>query len=250
MINGGTLSTTATFAIDDSNRGITIGASGGMIDTAAGTTLTVENAIVVTGNFTKTGDGVLLINGTNTGAGTTIVAAGTLGGTGTLSGAASVSSGATITGGVIGTVGAPVVGDVGTLNFAGGLTNATGSTWLIDLVWDVDGSSDRINVGNNDLFLNNATLSLNTSASFMQGNVYTIGSYGTGALTGTFNGLAENDIFMNYRINYGTITTGAITLTAVPEPGTLGFLGVALGGLFARRLRKRHAAAVVDGEKA
>ena len=199
MINGGTLSTTATFAIDDSNRGITIGASGGMIDTAAGTTLTVENAIVVTGNFTKTGDGVLLINGTNTGAGTTIVAAGTLGGTGTLSGAASVSSGATITGGVIGTVGAPV---------------------------------------------------LNTSASFMQGNVYTIGSYGTGALTGTFNGLAENDIFMNYRINYGTITTGAITLTAVPEPGTLGFLGVALGGLFARRLRKRHAAAVVDGEKA
>lgn len=250
MINGGTLSTTATFAIDDSNRGIAIGTSGGMIDTAAGTTLTVENAIVVTGNFTKTGDGVLLINGTNTGAGTTIVAAGTLGGTGTLSGAASVSSGATITGGVIGTVGAPVVGDVGTLNFAGGLTNATGSTWLIDLVWDVDGSSDRINVGNNDLFLNNATLSLNTSASFMQGNVYTIGSYGTGALTGTFNGLAENDIFMNYRINYGTITTGAITLTAVPEPGTLGFLGVALGGLFARRLRKRHAAAVVDGEKA
>jgi hypothetical protein len=53
----------------------------------------------------------------------------------------------------------------------------------------------------------------------------------------TFNGIGQGDIISGYQIDYGST---AITLTAVPEPGTLGLLGVALGGFFFRRLRKRR----------
>jgi autotransporter-associated beta strand protein len=64
-LNGGTLATTATMTIDDSSRGITVGSSGGTINTATGTTLTVANtnSITTTGNLTKSGDGTLLVNG-------------------------------------------------------------------------------------------------------------------------------------------------------------------------------------------
>jgi fibronectin-binding autotransporter adhesin len=52
-LNGGTLQSTATFAIDDANRGISLGASGGTFNTNASTTLTVSNVIAGSGNLTK-----------------------------------------------------------------------------------------------------------------------------------------------------------------------------------------------------
>ena len=90
------------------------------------------------------------------------------------------------------------------------------------------------------LNLNSASLSLALSGAFTADNVYTIATFNS--LAGTFNGLSEGSIISNYRINYGTVTSGAITLTAVPEPGTLGLLGLALGGFFLRRRKKRSSA--------
>lgn len=78
-LNGGTLQSTATFAIDDANRGISLGASGGTFNTNASTTLTVSNVIAGSGNLTKSiGSGTLTLTKANTFTGNTTVLAGTL----------------------------------------------------------------------------------------------------------------------------------------------------------------------------
>src|SRR6185436_10732511 len=47
-LDGGTLQSVAPFTIDDLNRGITLGSSGGRIEVDASTTLTVKNTIAGT----------------------------------------------------------------------------------------------------------------------------------------------------------------------------------------------------------
>ncbi len=237
-INGGSLTTTATMVIDDANRGITIGASGGGINVADTTDVTFAstNSFVLTGDLTKSGDGALYINSTSTGSGQVLVNAGTLGGTGTISGNTSVASGAVLTGGTVGTT--------GTLNFNGAVSMASGSTWLVDLVETTSGDSDRIIVAGL-LSLGNSELDIALTGTFSGGS-YIIATFGT--LSGTFNNLDEGDYIGDYRISYGIETANSITLTAVPEPGTLSLLGLGLGGLLFRRLRRRRAAAQVDDE--
>ena len=66
LLDNGTLGTTATFALDDSNRGITLGAGGGTFDTATNTTLTIPNPITGAGALTKKGPGMLVLSGVNT----------------------------------------------------------------------------------------------------------------------------------------------------------------------------------------
>lgn len=184
-----------------------------------GTTLFVNNT---TGSGTGTGD-------------MTVRNTGTLGGTGTIGGdLTTVESGGRISAGVPG-----VAGGVGALSFSDALTTAVGSTWLVDIVQDQNGGSDRINVGG-ALSLDGASFLPSFTGGFTRGHVYTIASYGT--LTGTFDGWMDGTIISNYQINYGSGTAGAITLTAVPEPGTLALLGGALGWLFWRRIRRLRAA--------
>lgn len=77
-INGATLQSTATFAIDDSNRGLTLGASGGTFETDASTKLTVAKAIAGSSTLTKTGLGMLALTAANSFSGTVNVNAGTL----------------------------------------------------------------------------------------------------------------------------------------------------------------------------
>ncbi|OQB80125.1 MAG: tRNA nuclease WapA precursor [Planctomycetes bacterium ADurb.Bin126] len=77
-LDGGTLKTTATFTIDDSNRGITLGAGGGTLEADASTTLTVANVTAGSGSLAKSGDGTVVLSGTNTYTGKTTVSAGTL----------------------------------------------------------------------------------------------------------------------------------------------------------------------------
>ena len=84
------------------------------------------------------------------------------------------------------------------------------------------------------LNLNSSNLSLITTGAYTFGNTYTIANYTS--RVGTFNNLADGAFVSGYQINYGA---NAITLTAVPEPGTLGLLGLALGGFIFRRLRHR-----------
>jgi hypothetical protein len=106
--------------------------------------------------------------------------------------------------------------------------------------------SDRIaNVGAFTIGAN-TTLSLVPDATtFTFGNTYTIATYSS--FSGNFTNFTQGSVISGYQINYGA---SAITLTAVPEPGTLGLLGLALGGFFFRRIRRRRAEAVmVDSEK-
>jgi fibronectin-binding autotransporter adhesin len=78
-LNGGTLLSTATFSIDDANRGITLGTSGGTIEVSTGTlTVAATNLIAGSGSLTKTGTGGLTLSGANTFTGDTVVSAGTL----------------------------------------------------------------------------------------------------------------------------------------------------------------------------
>lgn len=77
-LNGGTLGAFGTFAIDDANRGVTLGDSGGTFDVEGSNTLTVANVITGTGSLTKTGTGTLILSGVNTYTGLTTVSAGLL----------------------------------------------------------------------------------------------------------------------------------------------------------------------------
>jgi autotransporter-associated beta strand protein len=231
-LNGGTLQTTASFAIDDTNRGVTIGAAGATIDTATGTSLRVENAIVLSGNLTKAGGGALLVNGTSTGTGTVSVTAGTLGGDGVVSGSTTIGTGATLTAGTAGTV--------ASLSFSDDLSVGAGSTWLVDFV---AGAADFVSVG--DTLNLGGALSVIDDNSWTPLSVYNIASFSTlGGFNRFSNAFNDGDRVGNFTVNYGTVNSGYITLTAVPEPGTLGLLGLALGGFFFRRLRKRRSEVV------
>jgi hypothetical protein len=140
-------------------------------------------------------------------------------------------------------------GTTGTLSFQNGLS-AAGSTWLVDLVQDMNMGSDRIAVTGN-LDITGAIFTDRFSNSFTENNTYTIATY-TGSLTGTFFGWADDtDRALGggvYRINYND--GNAITLRAVPEPSTVLFvLMIAIfGGWFcwnrrsARPIAKTHGA--------
>ena len=74
-INGGALATTASFTLN-ANRGISLGASGGTIDVAAGTTLAYNGIAAGTGGLTKIDTGALVLGGVNTYSGATTISAG------------------------------------------------------------------------------------------------------------------------------------------------------------------------------
>jgi len=93
------------------------------------------------------------------------------------------------------------------------------------------------------------------SGTFTETTGYRIASY-TGALGGlgrfsndNGSGLITSGVGNTWSINYnngGFITL--TSLTAVPEPGTLGLLGVALGGFFVRRFRRRSSRDCTPGK--
>lgn len=77
-LTGGTLNTTATFALDDANRGVTIAGSGGTFNVNAGTVLTLATTIGGVGTLTKTGAGTLTLSANNNYSGGTFITASTL----------------------------------------------------------------------------------------------------------------------------------------------------------------------------
>ena len=189
---------------------------------------------------TTVSDGTLRASNTSgsaTGTGeVTVLSGATLDGTGTIGGATTVDAGATLTGGTNGTT--------GTLKFSNGL-DASGSTWLVDLVETTSGDSDLIAVTGN-LNISGAIFTPGTfSGSHTSGNSYNIASY-SGTLTGTFllgatpwlDGEQKTLGSGLYEINYNN--GGFITLTAVPEPTTLLPLAALLLALKRRRSRSKE----------
>jgi len=206
-----------------------------------------------------TGTGALVLSAANTYSGGTIVEEGTLlvnnvSGSGTGTGLVSVENGGTLggsgfivstkttveSGGNISPGNPGVDGGVGTLTFTGDLETKTGSTWLIDIVQNEDGKSDRVAVSG-VLTIAGSILDLNFAESFTNGHVYTIASYGS--LVGEFDGWAQDAVILNYRIDYGSGPNGVITLTAVPEPETVRVLLFALLALYGAHFYRRQRAA-------
>ena len=76
-LNGGTLESTANFTLN-SNRGIALGTSNGIIDVNSGTTLTYGGIMAGSGTLTKVDSGTLTLSGVNTYSGSTTISAGTI----------------------------------------------------------------------------------------------------------------------------------------------------------------------------
>lgn len=184
------------------------GATGGNITLGAATLTVGANnsspaayggAIGGTGNLTKIGTGTLTLSGGSGYSGTTTISAGTLSvtnvagsatgtsvvtlaantnliGTGTISGAVTVN----------GTV-APGLAGIGTLTLSGNVAFNNGSA----LTLDINGATaDQLVVGGT-LNLNASTALNVTATGTTQGQTFTVVNKGAGAITGTFNGLAE-----------------------------------------------------------
>jgi len=248
----------ATFAVNQSDNvdqgtdftATAISGDGAFAQTGSGTTI-LDTANTYTGGTTVS-NGVLLANNTTgsaTGTGAvTVQNGGTVSGFGSVSGNTTIESGGTVTAGSDG-------GSDRTLSFGGDLTAQSGSIWLVDLVEDSNGVTDHINVTGN-LSISGSIFTVgNFANSHTPNNSYVIATYG-GNLTGEFDfgGAWLNNTERTldggqYLINYGGGSNSFITLTAVPEPGTFGLLGLALAGLAFLRFRKRRqeAAAAVDG---
>ncbi len=187
---------------------------------------------------TKIEAGVLQINADQRNGGLiTIDAGGTLGGTGRVG---SISSSGGLTPG----------NSIGTLTSHGNVTLNSGSTLTMELQDPLMDPYDTLVMNGGILNLNGTPeLSLSLYGGYVpnMGDTFTIlsgfvgsaGPFDT-AFDGTFNGKPDGGTFSvsgsTFQIDYNA---NDITLTVVPEPHTLGLLGLAaLGGLLRRRIRR------------
>ena len=262
ILDGGTLLTTATLAIDDSNRGITVGAAGGTFETDAGTTATVNSVITGGGTISKQGDGSLILLAANTNTGATTVNAGVLGGTGGVGGDLTVASGGTLAPGVAGAGQFTTAGDLNVAS-GGSLTLEIGGATANDAAnisnyyeangqslagLTIQGSYETENVGLHD-FLSvggtatpviNGTVKLTTISSYdpVYGDIFDLLDW---AAVGTVTGSPTFDfssIILSAGLGFNTdlfASNGIIVV--VPEPTRALLLLLGLFGLVVRRRR-------------
>ncbi len=195
-LNGGTLETTASFTLN-SNRGIALGATGGMIQTDASTTLSYGGVISGSGVLNKLGGGTLVLSGANTNSGFTVVQAGTLqdGAANALSPSSQISIG------------------------SGAALNLTNSESIYGLN-DFSSASGTVTIGSGTLTLNGSGTfsgSVNGSGALTT----TAGAYQTFA--GTVGPTGGTTIQAGSTLQIGNNgTTGALSGTIV-DNGTLSF---------------------------
>ncbi len=166
VFNGGTLENTATFTLA-SNRGISLGASGGTFSTDPNTTLSYGGIIADSGALTKLGTGLLVLSGTNTYAGSTTISAGTL----------QLGSNTTL----------PSATDVN-LNGSGAILDVNGKVITVGSIAGVSGTS--ISLGNGSLATSgnlSATFSgvISGNGPFTKGGTGTLWLSGNNTFTGT-----------------------------------------------------------------
>ncbi|MDZ7617977.1 MAG: autotransporter-associated beta strand repeat-containing protein, partial [Patescibacteria group bacterium] len=235
VINGGLLSFNRSNGLTVANA---ISGDGNLVQAGAGTT-TLTGTNTYTGT-TAVNAGALLVNGTHTGAGAFTVNSGaTLGGMGSISGVTTVNNGGWL---------APGAG-IGTLAFTNDLALKAGSTLLWEFMeaGTAGENHDTINGGKlilpasgtvnlSILGLDGHSISAGDSFVLFSGNVYQDGS----EAPFDFGKNLTNRFTISDNIGWwGTweLTAGSLVLTAVPEPGTLAMLFIALALLAGRRRR-------------
>lgn len=259
------------------------------ISISAGATFTVNrddevvqgidfSTAVITGegNFEQAGDGTTILSADNSYKGTTTVSegvllingdqslatghvtvedGGTLGGGGIIGGTGTVTTiedGGILTAGTV-SAGPPDGLNTATLTFNGEVNLESGSVWLVDLVAGSGGPVDMIRVFGELNIHSSATLELILGGVFLEHERYVIADYTGGNWNNVeFQGMADGALVGpgdQYRIRYAD-NGNFITLTAVPEPGTFGLLGLALVGVLFRRIRKHRADAVASADGA
>ncbi len=202
-LNGGTLrSQTNAVVIDDANRGVTIGAGGGTLDTNSN--LTIATVVAGSGTLNKTGSSTLTLSGANTHSGAVNINAGTLTATG---------------GSAIGNTSAVTVSSGATFN-----TSANNET-----IGSLAGA------GTTSLGANTLTLGGNNTSTAYSGV-----ASGTGGITktgtGNFTLSGANTFTGTTTISAGTVTLGASNVFA--DTSTLALSGgtLAVGGNFSDTL--------------
>jgi autotransporter-associated beta strand protein len=229
-LDGGALRATASFAIDDANRGITLGSAGGTFESDPGTTLTIAKVITGAGGLAKAGAGTVELTAVNDYSGATVVSGGTLrvsgslaaspavtvkigatlGGTGNVNGAVTVENGGTVAPG----------GSVGTLT-VGSLALSDSSTNAFELA--ATNSSDKVIV-TGDLTLD-GVLNVTSLVGF------TNGTYILMTCSGNLldNGLTLGDMpfgkLYSLQAEAGEVQLVVSTDSGVPEIAVLGTNG-------------------------
>ncbi len=269
--NGGTLrarENNANFIAADT---VEIKSGGATIDTTD-KEVRVTKGMVGAGSLTKTGSGVLKLDGSNTFAGDTAVNQGTLTVNGSLAGGVSVASGSLLKGsGTIG--GASTVNGTlaagnspGLMTFSSDLSLGTGS----NLVWELFGNTssdtaqyDRISVGGNLLAASGAGITLDFGTAAAGSTVDWANTFWDSAQSWTFltvagstTGFSDlsllNSTFLDASGNsLAAARAGAsfslaqsgnnIMVSYVPEPGSASLLLVGLASLAVARASSRRA---------
>lgn len=226
-LNGGTLqASTIDLAIDNANAGLSLGSSGGTFKVDASRKLTIggggeTNIISGNGGLTKSGDGSLVLAGTNTYGGATTVSAGTLLVTGALGNTAvTTSADATVggTGSIAGSLALngnsflTIMDTNDPLSVTGSVTfgSGFGIDNLLGLDWD-------------SLTLDTPYTILSTTTSF---NTSLIGNFGI-----------DNKAPVGSGDRFAYFQNGSLQLVVIPEPGAVLLGGL---GLLALLHRRRH----------
>lgn len=181
-LNGGTLRTQGSdVVIDDTNRGVTLGSSGGTFQTD--TNLTIARPLAGSGDLTKTGAATLTLSGTNTHSGNVAVNAGNL----------------TISGGA-------AIGNTSAVTLASGTTfNTTASNETI---------GSLAGAGNTSLGTRTLTLGGNNQSTTYSGVASGTGGGLTKTGTGNLTLTGANTFTGTTRIEAGTVTLGAANVFA------------------------------------
>jgi len=204
----------------------------GLLKSNGSTWTLTSGASNFSGGTSITGGTLVLANSTGsaTGSGAVSVAAG-----GTLAGNGRSSGPLTVSGSI-----SPGTGGIDTLH-TGSLSFTTGT--YAAQINSTSLSADDVAVTGDLALLGGATLNLSDlgASKMAMNSVLTLLSYSGTYDGGTFTGYANNSQFVlgtnTFKIDYGTGTNSAITLTAVPEPASLAVVGLAGAALLRRRRR-------------
>jgi len=191
------------------DRAVSLEAGGGTLEIVEeNNTVTIEQVISGSGDLTKAGKGTLALLGANTYTGNTDVMAGHLTVDGSIAASAltTVFDGASLGGkGTVGNLtiasgGALAPGNsIGTLNVAGDLHFADGSTYQVEV--DDEGNTDRVDVTGKTTIDGGTVMSIAASGNYKPYTDYKIIT-SAGGIEGEFDGVTSNFAFIDPSLIY------------------------------------------------